>query len=155
MLAETVDIFGWGDEVAEVVSLGFVKKGELDDDAMDALILIGLFYFGGNISSGRGAKIGDGDADVGTVFDFEIDVFGDDWVVAVADDEKVGFGFEAQDLVSLALLDEAGEFATVEELGVGFTFSARARHPSRVILHRVSPLALAGASSRIRRRLCR
>ncbi len=74
-------------------------------------VLIGLLDFGDNIGSGRGAKIGNGDADVGTVFDFEINVFGDNWIIAIADNEKVGFCFEASYLMSLTFFDETGEFA--------------------------------------------
>ena len=48
----------------------------------------------------------DWDTDVSPVANFEIDVFGDDWVVAIADDEKLRRTRHASHLVGLTCLDK-------------------------------------------------
>ena len=113
MRAEAVDIFGRGDEIGELVGLSLVGDGELENNAVDGGVGVGLLDFGGDFGGAFGAKISNGDADVMTVVDFEIDVFGDDGIVAVADDEEVGFDCEAGYLVSLTLFDKAREFFAV------------------------------------------
>lgn len=63
-----------------------------------------------------GAKIVYGDPDIFAVANFEVDIFGDDRVVAVADNEELGLnalGFEGAGLVSLAFFDKASELAAV------------------------------------------
>ena len=70
--------------------MGFAGERELDDDAMNATIGIGLLDFGGDIGGGFGEVVDNGDADVFAVFDFEVDVFLNDRVVVVADDEEGG-----------------------------------------------------------------
>lgn len=56
------------------------------------------------------AEILDDDADVFAIALFEVYIFGDDWVVGVANDEELGLGRHTCDLTSLTFLDEAGEF---------------------------------------------
>lgn len=80
---------------------------------MDGRIGIGLLDFSGDFVGVTGAKISDGGTDIVTVGFFEVDVFGNNRVVAVADDEKVGFCRHAGYLMGLTLFDEASEFFTV------------------------------------------
>ncbi len=56
------------------------------------------------------------DADVFAVFDFEIDVFSDDRIVAITKYEEPrlnALGFEGADLTGLTLFDKPGEFAAI------------------------------------------
>ena len=89
-MPEAVDIFIWGDEVAEFVGLILIGNRQLEDDAMNGGVGIGREDFACYIISIFGAVIFDYYANIFAVGDFEIDVFGDDWVVAIADDEKLG-----------------------------------------------------------------
>ena len=109
----------------------------MDDDAIDGGVGVGLEDFLFEVGWGLGKIILYGDADVGAVFDFEVDVFGDDGVIGIAKDEEFGCGREGFDLMGLALLDKTGEFGTVKRF------------------HGESPLALVRANNRICRKLCR
>ena len=80
---------------------------------MDVFVLVGFGDFGLDFFCGVGTKIYNVYTNVFAVFDFEINVFGDDGVVAIADNEKGRLDAEGVDLVSLALFDESGEFAAV------------------------------------------
>ena len=120
MLAEAVNIFCWGDKVAEFVGFGFVGKGELNDDAVDIVVVVCVEDFLSErialMGSGRviiRAKVNHLYSDILAIFDFEVDIFFDDGIVVVADDEKCGFDWHAGDLVGLALFNKASELATV------------------------------------------
>ncbi len=60
---------------------------------MNLRIGVGFADFGGESVGSFGFKIFDRDTDVGAVFDFELDVFLDDGVIGIAQNEKFGRGF--------------------------------------------------------------
>ena len=91
MCAETIDVFFWCDEIAEFIGFGFVEERKLDDDATDRWVGISSGDFGGDFVGGFGIKIFDCDADICAVTDFEIDIHGDDGIVTVTNNEKLGF----------------------------------------------------------------
>ena len=113
MGAEPVDVLVRGDEIGEGVSLVFVFDGELENDSVNVLVGVGVFYFGLDVVGGGGEIIDDFDADVGAIGDFQIDIFGDDWAVVVADDEEGRLPFEGFGFVGLTLFDKSSEFAAV------------------------------------------
>ena len=76
---------------------------------MNGWVFVGLFDGPFDIRGVLGEVVGDFDANVVTVFDFEVDVFLDDGIVAVADDEEVGLDTERFDLVGLAFFDKPSE----------------------------------------------
>ena len=78
MARETVDVFLRDNEASEMVGLGFVGNGELENDAVDGGVGITILDSGGKLG-GRDEKIVNCHADVGAVVDFESDVFVDDW----------------------------------------------------------------------------
>ncbi len=74
-----------------------------------AFALLGLGIIVGMIC----ANINDFDSNIVAVAFFEIDVFLDDGVVGIAQNEKPGLSLKACDLVGLAFFDEAGKLFTV------------------------------------------
>ena len=113
MDAEAVDIFSGGDEIAELIGFGFVDQGELDDDAVDVGVVVGALDFVSNVVGRSGTIICDDGADVFAVTFFEVDIFGDDGIIAVADDEEGGTLFKRADFASLTFFDEAGELGAI------------------------------------------
>ena len=73
--------------------MGFVGQWKLDDDAVDREVGIGGDYFVVDFGGSTSVIIFNVDSDIVTVFNFKSDVFHDDGIVAVADDEE--FGMEA------------------------------------------------------------
>ena len=85
----------------------------MENDTVDFVVFIGGFDFFGNFDRVFGLKIDNFNADVFAVLFFEIDVFGDDGIVAVADDEEGGALFKGADFASLTFFDEAGELFAI------------------------------------------
>ena len=139
-MSEAVDVFLGGDEVAEFVGLGLVGQGELDDDAMNIGIGIRLDYFFSDRSfapvvTGLArlcarhncacprkrirVEFDDVNTNIFAIAFFKINIFHNDRVVAVAEDEELrgdAGGLQAGDLVGLALFDKAGELAAIQNL---------------------------------------
>ena len=90
VLSKAVDVFFWFDEVSEGVGLRFIGDGKLQDNAIDLVVIIGGEDFIVDFVGGIGAEINDFDANVFAVLDFKVNVFSDNWVIAVADDEEGG-----------------------------------------------------------------
>ena len=91
MGTEAVDVFFWGNEAGKCVGFCFILNGELEDDAVNSRVGVGLLDFFSDFGGVFSIEIFDGDADIFTVFDFEINVFRDDGIIAVADDEEFRF----------------------------------------------------------------
>ncbi len=85
----------------------------MNDDAGNFRVLVGGENFFFNLLIILGAKIFDFYADICAILNFEVDIFSDDRIVAVADNQKLRLGFKTCDLVPLAFLDKTGEFATI------------------------------------------
>lgn len=71
----------------------------MDDDAVNFRVGIRGSDFGFEVFFVGGVVIDDVDTDVACVFDFKVDIFVNNRVVVIADDEEGGFWFQASDLV--------------------------------------------------------
>ena len=76
-------------------------------DAGDARVGVGRFDFVGDFCDVFSVKIFYICSDVLAVFDFEVDIFHNDWVTRIADDEEPWLMFHGTDLMSLTLFNEA------------------------------------------------
>ena len=85
----------------------------MNDDARDGWVVVGLVDFLGDVIGVFSEVVFDFYPDIFTVFDFELDVFGDDGIVGITDDEKLGFFRHCTNLVNLTLLDKACQFASI------------------------------------------
>ena len=83
---------------------------------MSAFLVVGLLNFGGNIV-GRIGPVGfDNGTDILAILFFEIDIFFNDGVVAIAENEKFRGDtgrFETSDLMGLAFFDKSGELTAI------------------------------------------
>ena len=86
---ETVDIFGGSDKAGKFLSLRGVENGELKNDAVDGRIAISGVDFTGDVVGRFSEIIFDNGADVFAVLNLEIDIFSNDGIVAISDDEQV------------------------------------------------------------------
>ena len=85
----------------------------MDDDAVyGAIAICTNNFFSERVVAGD-AIIDNLDANIFTVTFFEINVFGDDGIIRVAEDEEFGFYGYSGDLVCLAFLNKAGELFTI------------------------------------------
>lgn len=84
----------------------FVLNGKLEDDAADILVSVCRENTIFDVLGGGSTIINHINADVGTIFDFEINIFGDDGIIAIADDEERRFFGHTANLSSLAFFDE-------------------------------------------------
>ena len=107
MLSKAVNIFIGCDEITEFVGFSFIFQGKLNDDSGNCWVNVGLVDFVDDFVGGIGVKILDVDADVFAVFDFELNVFLDDRIIAITNNEELGFGIERLYLMRLAFFDEA------------------------------------------------
>ena len=80
---------------------------------MDSGVGIGLMDFVGNICGVFGVVIFYLYTDIVAVSDLKINIFSDNGIVAVANDEKLWPRLHAADLVGLAFFDEASEFFAI------------------------------------------
>ena len=67
----------------------------MDDNAGNCRVGVSLIDFVDDFGSSICLEIFNNNTDIFAVFDFEIDVFDDDGIVGIADNEKFGLGFEA------------------------------------------------------------
>ena len=63
----------------------------MKDDAGNGRIFVGGLDFCGNIFGGACKIIFDCDANILAIFDFKIDVFSNNRIIAIADNEEFGF----------------------------------------------------------------
>ena len=86
----------------------FFEDGELQNDAGNLGIFISGENFIFDIFGASSKIINDIYANIFTILDFEVDVFGDDWIVAVTDNEKSRLFAHTFNLMRLPFFDKAG-----------------------------------------------
>ena len=89
LAGKTINIFGGSNKASKFLSLGGIENGELKNNAVNGRIAISGVDFTDDVVSRFSEIIFDNGADVFAVLNLKIDIFSNDGIIAISDDEQV------------------------------------------------------------------